>query len=119
MNHVSKLLEYLNKLGNASYLPYRFDNETNYATIEFTTDQEIAEGLERHINDHCKFENGDRAYMRFIAVKKIKYNDRYLYVAEIVPFKEIPKDELEEATEELLRRLPHLIKDFRKKYHGR
>ena len=117
---IERLLSYLSHFGEVNYKPYA-DSEAkkfDYASIEIITTKEIVDNLEQEINLQLTLENGLRANLRFIAWHEIqKKGDKvyYRYMADIIPFDFVPRSQWEKATEDVLQRLPHIIRNYRMK----
>lgn len=118
--HITKLIDYLSHFGRVRFRRYESNGEnTDFACIELTTTEEIAGNLEKELNSQLKIEAGAMAHLRFIGLSEIEEKKRgkgiYRYAAEIVPYNHIQRNQWEEATEDTLKKLPHIIRNFRLK----
>jgi hypothetical protein len=116
---VKRVLNYLGRLGQAKYHSYNMDDGNfNWAGLELTTKLEIVEELEEYINSRLTLEAGFRANLIFIEWGE-KDEKVFRYMAEIVPLRDergdifIPRQQWEGATEEVLRALPKILKNYR------
>lgn len=109
-----KIVSYLRNLGDVSFYEGDFSSldSINYPSIELTTRDGLAEGLEAFVNSSLSKENGLRAYLRLIGLHDFG-NGLIKYSGEIVPYEDVPFNEWEEATDEFLHRLPKAVKEFR------
>jgi hypothetical protein len=114
--NVKRLLDYLSKFGQAKFRPCDYSNskEIKYARIEIITKQEIADGLIQEVNKQLSPKNGLQAFMRLIPLT-CQENGKCKYAAEIVPYDYVPLDKKEKVTDQYIHRLPHVIKNYRKK----
>ena len=117
---VRKLLEYLSHFGQAKFLKPDFTNPKtiDFAGIELITTEPIAKGLVSEINSHLTIECGSRAFLRYITYSEIK-DGRYKYVAEILPYSFVHRKDWMSVTEDVLRILPRIIRNYRMKNPSR
>ena len=112
MEHVKKLIEYLSKFGQVKYKPGHFSGDiVDFHTIELMAKEKLAEGLEREINSHLTLECGHRACVRLLQIKEHE-NSKLDYVMEIVPYSYVPKHQWQDASDEVLKDLPRIIKTY-------
>jgi hypothetical protein len=113
---VKRLLRYLSKFGQVKFKPCDYSNpeQVKYARIEIITKEEVADNLIHEINEQLNEKSGIRASMRLIPLT-CPENQKCKYVAEIVPYDYVPLNEKQDATNEYIHRLPHVIKNYRKK----
>lgn len=117
----SRLLGYLNMLGAARFRAADFSNAQfpQYAIIELDAKGEVVERLGAFIGTELSENNGQDAYLRFLAVSDLG-NGRFLYFGEVVVREHIAGErEKHEATERYLASLPRAIRNFRLKGRAR
>lgn len=114
---IRKVIKCLNTtLCKAKFRPGNLiDSESiEYAYIELTTTNKIAGSLEEEANSQLLESGGFRAQLEFTELNKVK-NGKYRYSVEIIPRDYVPIGEFEKVTEEILRALPKIIKNYRMK----
>ncbi len=117
---VKKLLESLSYFGNVRFLNSNFKNneEINFAGIELIATQEIVERLIEEMNSHLPEEAGNPCFLAN-TTQKFLQKKKYKHIIEIIPYPSISPENYSEVTEETLKKLPHLIKNYRLKNKGR
>lgn len=120
-DRIRELVSYLSYFGEVKFRPCRFPRKNgvevdgegiDYASVELVVSEPIAKGLEEFINSHLGVNSGARASMKFVALGS-RVDGKYRYAADIIPNKDVPYHEREDATEDYIQRLPKVIKNFR------
>jgi hypothetical protein len=115
---VRKLVNYLSYFGSASFLNPNFENprSIDFAGIELITSREIVDGLLEEINHNLNKETGFPASLRAVQWAEFQ-GGKFKYMVEIIPYSHIPVSDYAEATKEIIRVLPKIIKNYRMKKH--
>ena len=107
------ILEHFDRFGKAKFRHYDYSNpkQIRYAEIEILAEERTADMLVGEFNRQLTQDNGVRAYARLIPLG-IQQGEKEKYVIEIVPHDYVQHHERAEATEEYLRRMPHVLKNL-------
>ncbi len=113
---VERLRKYLSHFGQVKFKHPDYSNpeQIKYARIEIITKEKIADSLIHEINEQLNEKSGIKAFMRLIPLT-CPENEKCKYVAEIVPYNYVPLNEKQDATNEYIHRLPHVIKNYKNK----
>ena len=117
--HVRRLTGYLSHFGKPKFLHPKFENlrEIDFAGIELVARESIAKGLLAEINAQLS-RSESPCSLRETEWGKVK-DEVYRYVVEIIPYREVPQENWLKATEQVLQKLPHIIRNYMQKNPAR
>ena len=113
---INQIITYLSKLGTAKFYPHDYDASLHLnAFIEFTSDIEMAEGLQKIINDEVYSLENKNPTAKIEFKPTLSKGKKTRYTAEIVP-KSDKKEEMIYQTERFLTVLPKAFRNIRQKH---